>query len=368
MSASTLASASGRLYAIDLLRFVAALSVALAHWYWVTPDEVRKLSLYPEQWFRYGGLLGVIFFFIISGFVILRSAQDATPLRFAGSRVIRLYPAFWVCCTITFLLTDPWLQGWRNYLVNLTMFPEALGAVPVDEAYWTLVLEAKFYLLIWLLIVTRSMKRIELFLWCWLLYTQLPDFVPLRELISSSPEAVRLSEFVFDTRNGGRSFSTYAPFFIGGCACCLLADKFTIGRMLLLGAAMLAGAFETAELARRTAAMWQFRPVAPVTGIVLSFFVIVLAISKNWIKLPASRVLMMLGAISYPLYLLNMYIGSQFLSGMQQDIPFALAFALLFAGMMGLSWCVVRYAEMPLQAWMKGKLRKLEGSNDGRTT
>lgn len=367
MPESKVAPVSERFYALDLLRFVAALSVAFSHWYWVTPDEIRKLALYPEQWFRYGGLLGVIFFFIISGFVILRSAQNTTPKRFAASRAIRLYPAFWVCCTITFLLTDPWFNGWRDYLLNLTMFPEALGAVPVDEAYWTLALEVKFYLLIWLLLLTGTLKRVEAFLWCWLLYTQLPDFLPFRELISSWPEAVRLSELVFDTKNASRGFSTYAPFFIGGCVCCLLGDKATMGRWILLGAVMVACTFEVRELAIRTAAFWQFRPVAAVTGISIAFFVVVLAISMRWITLPASRFLVTLGAISYPLYLLNMYIGNQFLSGLQQSMPFPIAFALVLTGIIGMSWCVVVYAEIPMQAWLKGKLRKWEGTDVGQS-
>jgi peptidoglycan/LPS O-acetylase OafA/YrhL len=354
-----------RLHALDLLRFVAALSVALSHWYWVTPSEIRDIPIYPEQLFRYGGLLGVIFFFVASGFVILRSAQDATPLRFAASRVIRLYPAFWVCCTITFLLIDPWLYGWRDYLLSLTMFPEALGAIPVDEAYWTLALEAGFYLLIWLLLLTRSLKRIEVFLWSWLVYTQLPDFVPFRELIASSPDAVCLAEFLFDMKNGGRSFSTYAPFFIGGCVCFLLADKMTIGRSLLFGAAVMACGFEAVELATRTATFYQFRPVAAVTGISVAFFFVVLAISKHWIRLPASRLVTMLGAMSYPIYLLNMHVGSLFLSGLQQSLPFPLAFALVLAGVMGLSWCVVVHAEAPMQAWMRARLRQWQGSRDG---
>lgn len=366
MSAQEISPTTDRLHALDLLRFVAALSVAFAHWYWVTPDEIRKLQFYPEQWFRYGGLLGVIFFFIISGFVILRSAQASTPLRFAGSRAIRLYPAFWICCAITFLLTDPWLHAWRDFLVNLTMFPEALGVMPMDEAYWTLVLEVKFYLLIWLLLITRCLKHIEVFLWAWLLYAQLPDFLPYRELISNWPSAASLSELVFDNRNSGRDFSTFASFFIGGCACCLLVGRRTIGRWSLLCAAMAASAFETLELAARTAALYQYRPVTAVTLIALLFFLVVLAIALGWVTLPASKSVIMLGAISYPLYLLNMYIGSLLLSGLQESIPFPLAFILVLAVVLGLSYCVVVYAEAPIQAWMRERLKWLEGPADKR--
>lgn len=360
------APSADRLYAIDPLRFLAALSVACAHWNWFTPDEIKRLFFYPGQWFRYGGLLGVIFFFVISGFVILRSAQGATPLRFAASRAIRLYPAFWICCTLTFVLTDPQLRGWRDYLLNLTMFPEPLGAVPIDEAYWTLVLEAKFYLLIWLVMMIGSLKRIEVFLWGWLLYTQLPDFVPLRELISGWPDAVRMVEFVFDARNGGRDLSTYAPFFIGGCACCLLGERRTAWRWLLLAAAMVAGAFEARELVIRTAAFYQYKPVMAITAVTVGFFVVVLAISLKWISLPASRSLIMLGAISYPFYLLNMYLGTQTLVGLSLSLPFAVAYALVLAGLIGICWCIVEFAEAPMQTWMREKIRNVQRRQDER--
>lgn len=50
------------------------------------------------------GYLGVELFFMISGFVILMTASNNSLKRFFISRAVRLYPAFWVCCTITFLL------------------------------------------------------------------------------------------------------------------------------------------------------------------------------------------------------------------------------------------------------------------------
>jgi peptidoglycan/LPS O-acetylase OafA/YrhL len=359
-------TANDRFYALDLFRFIAAFSVLGYHWNWVVPDDLKRMLLYPEQWFRYGGILGVMFFFVISGFVILRSAQGSSPLHFAGSRAIRLYPAFWVCCTITFVLLDPWLFFWRNYLVNLTMFPEPLGAFPVDEAYWTLVLEAKFYLMIWLLLFTRSLKHIEWVLWFWLGYSQLPDWIIVRDLMAASPELQKLISLIFDTGNGAKSFSTYAPFFIGGCACCLLADRLTLARGLLLVAAMIAASFEASELARRAASLYQYRPVTIVTMVALSFFVLVLAIARRWVVLPPSKTLVMLGAMSYPLYLLNMYIGSHFLSGFAETIPQPWLYLLLLAGVLGLCWCVVVFAEAPMQAWMRAKLHWLEHALERR--
>src|SRR2546430_7955970 len=53
---------------------------------------------------KYGGL-GVELFFMISGFVILMTAASGNLRRFIISRIVRLYPAFWACCTITFAVT-----------------------------------------------------------------------------------------------------------------------------------------------------------------------------------------------------------------------------------------------------------------------
>ena len=92
---------SGRLYELDLLRFIAAFAVLLFHYsfrgyakdhYTVMP----YLSIAPVTKYGY---LGVSLFFLISGFVILMTASSGSTRHFVISRLVRLYPAFWVSCT-----------------------------------------------------------------------------------------------------------------------------------------------------------------------------------------------------------------------------------------------------------------------------
>ncbi|RZA28395.1 MAG: DUF1624 domain-containing protein, partial [Lysobacteraceae bacterium] len=92
-----------RFHEIDYLRGFACLCVVAFHWFSRGPN----LGLMPGVEFpqaeavaRYG-YLGVHLFFMISGFVILMSAQGATPRSFAAARAARLYPALWVCATLT---------------------------------------------------------------------------------------------------------------------------------------------------------------------------------------------------------------------------------------------------------------------------
>lgn len=96
----------GRVNEIDLLRFLAALAVVFFHYSFrgYAADGLSVMS-YPllASVSKYG-YLGVELFFMISGFVILMTAAHAGLRDFVISRVVRLYPAFWACCTVTFLV------------------------------------------------------------------------------------------------------------------------------------------------------------------------------------------------------------------------------------------------------------------------
>jgi peptidoglycan/LPS O-acetylase OafA/YrhL len=94
-----------RYHEIDLLRFVAAMAVVFYHFAYrgYHADYLSPLD-YPAlgQVCKYG-YLGVELFFLISGYVILHSAQGKTLGQFFVSRVRRLYPAYWVACTLCFV-------------------------------------------------------------------------------------------------------------------------------------------------------------------------------------------------------------------------------------------------------------------------
>src|ERR1700744_5896212 len=100
---------------LDPMRFAAALGVAVFHltfWSWAwsstgTPPgfehyvgaDLQFQSAAPFTWF---GWVGVEIFFVISGFVIANSASNASAKEFLLGRALRLYPAVWVCSTLTF--------------------------------------------------------------------------------------------------------------------------------------------------------------------------------------------------------------------------------------------------------------------------
>lgn len=329
-----------RIAAIDLLRILAAMAVLSHHWNWVAHAELRGMSLYPQRLARHGGYFGVTLFFMISGFVILKSARGASAERFVVSRAIRLYPAFWVCCTISWIATRT--HGGKSvwdYLLNLTMFPEIFGAPMVDGVYWTLGLEAKFYLLIAAVIAFGNLAKVEGVLWGWLL----------------------LSRLAWNADASGVLMSTYAPFFIGGCACLLVSEQGTFSRWALLMGSLASGLIEASKSEGAIGEVFHVPPQPVLMCVVIgAFFALMLAVAKARVRLPATRVLVGAGAISYPLYLLHSQLGFRIFKT-TASWPTGLPYVVALVAMIALAQAVVRFAEMPLQRWLRARCQTLYG-------
>jgi len=156
---------------IDILRFLAAVSVALYHycfWIWAFPSGLsgRAAEVPPQEVlgsFFTWGWIGVQIFFVISGFVIAFSAEGSTPARFAMARFKRLVPAVLICAPITAVVLLAVNVFSPENAAILTL--RTLAFVPigpwVDSVYWTLGIEICFYLVIWGLLLLGKPRWIE---------------------------------------------------------------------------------------------------------------------------------------------------------------------------------------------------------------
>lgn len=288
-----------RLNELDLLRFLAALAVVFFHYafrgYAKGDMSVMPYPLLAEP-AKYG-YLGVELFFMISGFVILMTASGNNLKAFFISRAIRLYPAFWVCCTVTFLITlaigqPRFTADVYQYIVNMTLLGDFVGVAPIDGVYWSLFVEIKFYLMIAVLLAFKKIEKIETFLVCWL-------------LISAGAEVLAFEKL--------RSIliTDYAAYFIAGATFYIIwAKGMTKTRVLLL-----AGAF---ALACYTAVVWaqlletkypsDFDPLI-ICSLIILFFMTFFLIATNKTAAIGSFNWTALGALTYPLYLLHQMIG-----------------------------------------------------------
>ncbi len=157
---------ASRLHELDALRFVAAVAVVLYH---LTYSNTVQAAFPEVDGVTRFGYMGVDLFFIISGFVILWSAQGRSPVAFVIARFSRLYPVFWVALLTTSAVV--WHDGVitiRQILLNATMVPGNLGAGFIDGAYWTLQVELNFYFLIFVLLVFGQINNAEKWAYGWL--------------------------------------------------------------------------------------------------------------------------------------------------------------------------------------------------------
>lgn len=140
-----------RLDHIDAIRAFAAVSVLVEHFYaapsiasghtWAQ-SVVAGLDL---------GRIGVVVFFLISGFVIPFSLKKNRHLGdFWVKRVTRLYPAYWMSLILAVVLQSVVSReaiGGAQALANATMLQNFFHYENVLGVYWTLKLELVFYVM-----------------------------------------------------------------------------------------------------------------------------------------------------------------------------------------------------------------------------
>ena len=166
--ASRATEGGARLRYIDALRGIAALLVLWLH----VANCYRALS--PEtaahvRWLNDFvstidiGRIGVVVFFLISGFVIpfsIRRDSGAPVVSFAIRRLFRIYPAYWLSLPLAayvfyWMVGRPFTAG--EFLVNTTMLQQVFGVRHAEPVYWTLLVEIAFYALCILLLLGRSL-------------------------------------------------------------------------------------------------------------------------------------------------------------------------------------------------------------------
>ena len=145
----------------DLIRLFAAVQVAISHaadWMEAPVPWLSFLRYFP----------GVPIFFFISGYLIYQSyANISSPHRlqiFATNRLLRLFPALYICIVFSILLTyfsgyfstvEISLSQWLTWLASQFTFlqffnPDFMrgyGTGKLNASLWTITVELQFYLL-----------------------------------------------------------------------------------------------------------------------------------------------------------------------------------------------------------------------------
>ncbi len=345
-----MAAAKERFYEVDLARFIAAFMVLLFHFTFraTAADGYHSLP-FPVLGpiFRYG-YLGVDFFFIISGFVILLTASFKTPKAFVVSRFVRLYPNYWVGCLLTFLaLTafpmDAFPVSVPQFLVNLTMLQSFLGVSHIDSVYWSLVVELKFYLLTFIVMVLGLLRFVPVLLFGWMgLSLWQTHGVPIPYI-----------SFFF--------IPEWSSYFIAGCVFYLVRrDGMRAWHAVLLLLCLYLSLRMGFHLGEELAVKYghEFHRTA-IGGHIVVFYLFFLLFSLRrlgWLSHPRW---MTIGALTYPLYLVHQRIGYMAISRLEGTLPPYVILTLVTAAMLLVSWIMHRYFERPFTPKLKTGLENL---------
>lgn len=312
-----------RLQELDAIRGIAALSVVLFH-YTTKYNEIFTPKAMDLFEFNYGHF-GVQLFFILSGFVIFMTINKVqSTSEFIYKRFIRLYPVFWICVIFTFTFTyfaqfERFERTFYEFLLSLTMIPEILQGRPIDGAYWSLIPELFFYTFIAIILKIKQLKNIEFICIAWL-------------LLAFGIKIFNISKIVELLIN-----ADYCYLFIAGINFYkIYTKKATIYNHLIIVLCLIFSLF-TNKL--------------EVTSFATFFFLVFYLFSYNkLVFLGKIKVLVFLGFISYPLYLLHQFFGLIIINKLNNlgienyflllTIPLALAIVL--------SWIITTYIEKPL--------------------
>ena len=346
-----------RVNEIDLLRFLAALSVVLFHYAFrgYAADGLSNMP-YPllAPYAKYG-YLGVELFFMISGFVILMTASGVGLRSFVVSRVVRLYPAFWACCSITFAMirllpVAPYQVSWSQYLANMTMLSGFFDVPSVDNDYWSLFVELKFYALVAVILLLRRISQVQLWLWLWLAISWANQLVHSGKVL-----------MVFMT--------DYSGFFIAGAAFYLIwSSGASLARWLLV---LLSWGLGTWQALQTVSGVEHHYGSAisrgAVVAIIAVYFAAMLLIALRRSGWMGRRRWLLAGVLTYPLYLLHQNIGFMLIKLEYPAWNPHLVLWSLTAGMCVAAYLVHVLVERRLAGPMKrGLLALLEGGRKAR--
>lgn len=142
----------GQIQCISSLRGLLVLLVFISH---------LELSFISKDLLFVIGRIGVVGFFLISGYLAFTSVQKRSTKQFCFNRFLRIYPMFWTLLLMTFFLS--WKYTFSEFLLNMTLFEEFVRCPKMIGASWMLPIMVIFFTI--LPLVRLNLRRFEMSWW-----------------------------------------------------------------------------------------------------------------------------------------------------------------------------------------------------------
>jgi peptidoglycan/LPS O-acetylase OafA/YrhL len=341
--------ARDRVQFLDAVRGLAALAVLLEHslaiWFPGYPDASRR--------FFNLGQFGVTVFFLVSGYIIPASLErSGSNQRFWIGRFFRLYPLYWVCIALTFLVAQVSghppagfnAQNRYYWLVNLTMLQELVRVPHASGVFWTLTLEMALYATCSLLFAVKRLDRSYRLAWLGVILFSLAGLVCpvlLHRRFPAGYAFLPLSAFVGTViyrYNAGQCRRGQLTALLGGLA--IVAPVVAFLNFYLLPRRELPIAF-----------------CSVITSWLAAYMTFLALFALRSKRMPA--VLLWCGDVSYSIYLLHPLV----VDVCTPRFSPALRLPVVLAGSLSLAWLTYRMIEKPMinlgRRWQKPRRRSV---------
>lgn len=341
-----------RLASLDFLRLIAALSVVAFHYFFRGAAGGAPLMPVANPFlapYAIYGYLGVNLFFLISGYVIAWSAEGRPAVEFGIARLVRIYPGFVICMTISFVVL--WLAEspalpvtLSQYFANLTIFAPALGQPFVDGVYWSIVLELVFYGWVALAVMTGIFKSWRL------------EFVAAMLIISAINEG-----FIGSSALRMLFVTEFTPLFAMGMIAQIIHSRGVSPDAVTLAFAAFVLSFANVTITRDWMAAHYGVALSNdalfvANSVVVGLFLAALAVGAS---LRSSTATLAIGGLTYPLYLLHQNIGYVTIPYLEPALGSAGSVLVTMAMITLISWLVWRLFERPAQPALKRLLNRI---------
>ncbi|WP_234392346.1 acyltransferase family protein [Streptomyces sp. WM6378] len=209
--------------------------------------------------------------------------------------------------------------------------------------YWTLFVELKFYVLMAIVVLCGvTYRNLLVFCGVWTVAAALAPSLGFPALAAFA-------------------MPQYAPFFIAGIAFYLMrrfgpnALLWGIVLFQLLLAQRYIGYRMASNLGHVAA---EHLPTWPVRLIIIAGFAVVGAIALGVFDKVRWRWLSIAGAITYPLYLIHMFIGMTLIHHFRDRLPAPVLVASVIALMTATAWLIHRHVERPVGKWVRDSMKR----------
>ncbi|WDH79442.1 acyltransferase [Microbacterium esteraromaticum] len=345
---------------LDGLRGIAALLVLLSHYTGAHnsyfPNDPQPMI---DVWW---GAFGVQLFFLVSGFVILMSAEAAQrPSDFVISRFSRLYPTYWIALAIGVIIGAAFAVpnvplAPDVVAMNLTMVQRWFLVPNVLDVFWTLAVEMQFYVLILLLLVLtrcrlseKLMVRVSL---AWLVVCLLVAIWAFPASYGLDPQLVPTPVKVVLNI----TLAAYGPLF---CTGMLAFISRRAGRMHLL-------LIPSAIVAVAVSGLVEHWRNAVIVAIICVLFIIVSMRKQTRLLLIAP--LQWTGKISYSLYLVHSIVGYVVIHQLWPFIGRPAAVLVATGVALLVAWIMYKTAERKLSRGIRTALVRARDRRSGGET